>query len=218
MHCCLVANGLITTLAPLRSSITKAQLIIAVDGGGNMLFAEHILPHIVIGDLDSLQPEALHAFMSHGVEIIRYPAAKDETDLELALLLAVERQASQIDILGGMGGRWDHTLSNVMLLAMPELSKVSVRILDGTQQLFLVRQSATIVGQVGDVVSLVPLFGDAQGVSLRGFRYPLSRGTLSCYRSRGISNVLLTSPAHVQVERGMLLVIQMFSHGLDAGE
>lgn len=211
MHCLIVANGPIVDIPPFRAALSAARLLIAADGGGNALLDAQIEPHVVIGDLDSLSEEPLAHFQANGVEIIRYPAEKDETDLELALLLALQRGATSIDVLGALGGRWDHTLSNVALLAMPELAHVVVRLLEADQEIFLVRQDATqdttIVGQVGDTLSLLPLCGDAHGITLSGCAYPLNRETLSCTRSRGISNVLREPEARLRLQQGMLLVV-----------
>jgi thiamine pyrophosphokinase len=207
MHCLIVANGPMVDIPPFRAALSAARLLIAADGGGNALLDAQIEPHVVIGDLDSLGEETLTHFQTKGVEIIRYPAEKDETDLELALLLALQRGATSIDVLGALGGRWDHTLSNVALLAMPELAHVVVRLLEADQEIVLVRQEATIVGQVGDTVSLMPLCGDAHGITLSGCAYPLNGETLSCTRSRGISNVLREPVARLRLQQGMLLVV-----------
>ena len=94
--------------------------------------------------------------------------AKDETDLELALLYAVEQDADPIIILGALGGRLDQTLANILLLTIPALIGRDVRLIDGPQTAFVVREQATIHGKAGDTVSLIPLGGAASGVTTRG--------------------------------------------------
>ena len=140
--------------------------------------------------------------------ILRHPRAKDETDLELALLHAATLGAAQIDILGALGGRWDHTLANVALLALPELVGRQTRLLADRQTLFLVRDSAVLEGRRGDTISLLPLTGAAHGVTTAGLQYPLSDATLSFDRARGVSNVLLDPPGRVSLRAGLLLVVQ----------
>lgn len=207
MYVIIVANAPALDAAPFRHLLHRADMIIAADGGAHALVPLSILPHIIIGDLDSLRADVLEQAVAAGVEIRRYPAEKDETDLELALLLAGARGATRIDILGALGGRWDQTFSNVALLALPELAACHVRILEPPQELFLVRDERTIVGQRGDTVSLIPVGGTAHGITIRGFRYPLDKASLPYERSRGISNVLEEPAGTVRVRQGMLLVI-----------
>ncbi len=210
MHVIIVANAPAFDAEPFAAALSAADLVIAADGGGNALYAAKIAPHVVVGDLDSLDPVAEQAFQSAGIELRRFPAEKDETDLELALLLAVERGADQIDILGALGGRWDQGLANVSMLALPELAGLRVRLLDLEQEAFLVRTAAEIPGAVGDSVSLLPLGGAAHGITTRGLHYPLVHATLRFERSRGISNVITQPPAHVSVGEGLLLVFHTF--------
>lgn len=209
MYTLLVANAPDVDIAipPFDTLPDRADLVVAVDGGGNPLFAAGVRPDVVIGDLDSLAQDALEYYTQAGVEIVRYPAEKDETDIELALLLAVERGATHIDVLGALGGRWDQSLSNIALLALPELAGCFVRLLEPSQELYLVRGEATVTGNRGDTVSLLPVWGAASGITIRGFYYPLHDATLHPERSRGVSNVLLDPPGHVQVREGLLLVV-----------
>jgi thiamine pyrophosphokinase len=207
MYTVIVANAPNLDAAPYAEQIRAADLLIAADGGALPLLRLGLLPHIVIGDLDSLDAPSEAALVERGVELRRFSRDKDETDLELALLHAAERGADTIDILGALGGRWDHTLANVALLAHPALLGRQVRLLADRQELFLVRDSAVIAGAVGDTVSLLPLAGAAHGVTTRGLLYPLEDATLSYERARGVSNVLLEPPGNVALREGLLLVV-----------
>jgi thiamine pyrophosphokinase len=197
---------------PFRRRLDRADLIIAADGGANALHTAGILPHVLIGDMDSVAPEVEVDFRAAGVDVRRYPPAKDETDLELALVLAAERGARQIDILGALGGRWDQTLANVAMLALPDIAGCTVRMLDRDQELYLVRDSAEIRGMVGDTVSLLPIAGSVHGIWTDGLRYPLAGATLAFERSRGVSNVIESLPARVRLAQGLLLVVH-HQHG-----
>jgi thiamine pyrophosphokinase len=214
MYVIIVANAIELDITPYADIIRWADMTLAADGGACPLLDAGILPHAVIGDLDSLDQARLDALNQQGVEIRAYPRAKDETDLELALLLAVERGATQIDILGALGGRWDHTLANVALLAHPALSNCRVRLLADRQELFLVRDVATIEGRVGDTVSLLPLTGNAGGVTTRGLLYPLKDATLRFDQARGVSNVLIEPPCEVALREGILLVVHHDDGGM----
>jgi thiamine pyrophosphokinase len=212
MYIIIVANSPFFDAAPFAALLRAADLVIAADGGGNALYTIRFVPHLVVGDLDSLNVAIESWFAAAGAEIRRYPAEKDETDLELALLLAVERGATRIDILGAFGGRWDQSLSNVALLALPELNSCRVRLLDVDQEAYLVRDAAEIWGSPGDTVSLLPVGGAAYGVTTQGLQYSLHDATLYYERSRGVSNILMVSSGHVHLRSGLLLIIRSFSH------
>jgi thiamine pyrophosphokinase len=207
MHAVIIANAPDLDAAPYRAALQDAGLLIAADGGALPLLRLGVLPQLVIGDLDSLGDEEQRALAGRGVELRRFPRAKDETDLELALLEAAACGAHTIDVIGALGGRWDHTLANVAMLAMPELQGRRVRLLDQRQALFLVRDAAELVGRKGDTLSLIPLSGPAHGVTTRGLLYPLRDATLRFERARGISNVLLEPPGRVELREGLLLVV-----------
>ncbi|MEO7913148.1 MAG: thiamine diphosphokinase [Roseiflexaceae bacterium] len=208
MYSVIVASAPQLDIAPYREHIRAADLLIAADGGALPLLRAGSVPHVAIGDMDSIDAAGLAELEAQGVVIQRFPREKDETDLELALLYAAAAGATAVDILGALGGRWDHTLANVALLALPELRMRRARLLADGQTLFLVRDAATLEGQAGDTVSLLPLAGNAHGVTTSGLRYPLDDATLGYERARGVSNVLLDPPGHVSLREGLLLVVQ----------
>lgn len=211
MQVVIVANAPQFDATPFRDLLARADLVIAADGGGNALHAINVAPHVVIGDLDSLTPAAEAFAVAAGAAIIRHPPEKDEIDLELALLHAVQCGADHIDILGAIGGRWDQSLANVALLALPELQSCRVRLLDVDQEAFLVRVHLTIIGTPGDTVSLLPIGGAAHGITTVGLQYALTNASLSFERTRGVSNVITGVPAEVSLREGMLLVIRQWS-------
>ena len=207
MYAVIVASAPELDIEPYQEQIRAADLLIAADGGALPLLRAGIVPHVAIGDMDSIDTAGLAELANHGVALRRFPREKDETDLELALLYAAATGATAIDILGALGGRWDHTLANVALLALPELRERRARLLADRQTLFLVRDAAMLEGQAGDTISLLPLAGDAHGVTTKGLRYPLDDATLSYERARGVSNVLLDPPGQVSLREGLLLVV-----------
>ncbi len=167
---------------------------------------------LLVGDLDSLPPDMARDLEAAGVEVLRVPAAKDQTDTELAVTRALEMGAEQLVICGVTGGRTDHLLANVLLLAHRALADVDAFLVDGGETLRLLRADGELVrlaieGAAGDLLSLLPLGADVAGVSTGGLRYPLNDETLHLGEARGISNVLTRSRAHVSLRRGCLLVI-----------
>jgi thiamine pyrophosphokinase len=207
MRVIIFANGLFPDPAAHRRLLRPGDLVIAADGGTLHARAAGVTPQVVIGDLDSLPVDLRDELAAGDTRLISHPPAKDETDLELALLHAVEQGAEEIVILGALGGRLDQTLANLLLLALPALRGLDVRIVEGEQAAFLIRHEATIEGQPGDVISLIPLGGDAAGVTTDGLEWPLEEDTLRFGPARGVSNLLLGSQARVRVREGLLLCI-----------
>jgi thiamine pyrophosphokinase len=203
----VVAHGVLSHAHRLRPILATADRIIAADGGANWLHDQGLMPHLLVGDLDSVQLEVLAMLASAGCEIERHPSAKDETDLELALLRAAVERPRRITVLGALGGRIDHELANILLLAMPELEGIETVLYDGLSSLFLCRRCCTVAGEPGDTLSLLPLGGDAQGIVTQGLAYPLRGETLRFGPARGMSNVLTEARATIRLEAGLLLVI-----------
>lgn len=203
----LFVNGILGDPRAVAALIHPQDFLVAVDGGLHHLTRLGRLPHLLIGDLDSVSAEQVAALEAAGVHIERYPAEKDETDLELALLWAVRAGFRHITVLAALGGRLDQTLGNLFLLMRPELADREVRLEDGREEVFLIRGQGTVHGEVGDTVSLLPLAGPAQGIVTQGLRYPLRGETLYPDRTRGISNELIAPQASITLEQGLLLCI-----------
>ena len=137
------------------------------------------------------------------------PVAKDETDLELALERVLATDAESIVITGALGGRTDHLLANILLLARPDLAGRDITIADGPEMVRLLRGSEgagepaalTLHGAAGDLLSLLPLGGAAEGVTTQGLQYPLTDEALYPGRARGVSNVFLAPVARVTAAR-----------------
>jgi thiamine pyrophosphokinase len=196
--------------------LDAAAEVIAADGGSTSLDALGRRPQRLVGDLDSVDAALVARLEAAGVAIERHPADKDATDSELALRMAVDAGASRVVILGALGGaRLDHELANLLLLADPGLDAVDVRIVHGPTTARVIRDGASLPldGGRGDLASLLPIAGDAHGVTTAGLRWPLARATLRLGASRGISNEITTPPASVSLEHGRLVVIETSLEG-----
>lgn len=209
MKAVIVAHGDVD--ASDRDLLAGADLIIAADGGGFALERWGVLPQLAVGDFDSFGIERANALARKGVKVVAHPAAKAESDLELALRCAIEEKAIDIVVLGAFRGeRLDHELANIMLLADPAYRGHAITAIQGNTRIRAVhgRGELIIDAPVGSDVTLLPVSGDATGVRTSGLRYPLHGETLHFGRSRGLSNVVALSPASVSLEHGVLLVIE----------
>lgn len=209
MRAVVVANGKLTDFEAARRVIQPGDLLIAADGGANHCQAMGLTPAVVIGDFDSVDPKTLKALKNAGTKVISHPARKDETDLELALLHARAVGAAEVLVLAGLGARWDQTLANLLLPLHPKLLGMSISFQDGLQRIYLVEDQIQLQGVPGDLVSLIPISGDAQGVTTSGLEYPLQDESLYLGATRGVSNRLLAEEATVQVKRGRLICIHI---------
>lgn len=214
MRAVIFANGTFIDPQGARNLLRGDDLIIAVDGGTRHAWEIDVDPQLVVGDLDSLRPEEQERLRSSGTEVSRFPSAKDQTDLELALLRAVSEGAEEIVILAALGARLDQTVANLLLLTLPELSQRAVRVVHGAQVAFLVRDATYVEGEPGDTVSLIPLGGDAVGVTAEGLAWPLDDEVLRFGPARGVSNVLSGERAYVRVREGLLLCVVTHRSGV----
>ena len=205
----IFVNGVLEEPAALADMLQPDDWLVAVDGGLRHTRALVRAPHVLIGDLDSVTDEEIDWVSAAGGRVLRYPPAKDETDPELALDLARADGYTTILLVGALGGRVDHLLGNLSLLAHPALEGLDARIIQPGTEIFLIRGEREIEGRAGDLISLLPLFGAARGVRTQGLQYPLRDEDLLPYRTRGISNVMLGSRAVVSLESGLLLCVHL---------
>ena len=207
MRAVIFVNGAFNEPQRVRDLLRPDDLIIAVDGGTRYAWEVGAEPQLIVGDLDSLTAGEQKRLRSAGVEISSFPARKDQTDLELALHRAVAEGASAVVIVAALGGRLDQMMANLLLLTLPGLHDVDVRVVEGSQEAFLIRAEACIEGQPGDTVSLIPLRGDATGITTEGLEWALEDEPLRFGETRGISNVLKAEQASVRVRRGLLFCV-----------
>ena len=200
------ANGDLERTEWIRPLLPQATFVIAADGGTRHLFALQRPPDVVIGDMDSVPPPVMAWLHTTPARLITHPTAKDETDLELALLHALPH-AGAIWIFGALGGRLDQTLANILLLAHPALHGRTVRLVNEYERAWLVEDATTIHGRSGDIVSLIPLDGDVTIATTDGLEWPLRDEVLVFGPARGVSNVMTADVAEVRLAAGRLLCV-----------
>jgi thiamine pyrophosphokinase len=208
MRIVIFAGGTYRPGTASQKALASANMVIAADSGAETALRLGYVPSYIVGDLDSLDAQLVEQLRARGSQIITAEVEKDETDTELAVQLAIEQGATDITLLGALGGhRFDHTLANVFLLA--SFGTVPIQLIDGPSTCWLLRGPGhtPIEGQAGDLLSLLPMTGDATGIHTQGLYYPLNGETLRFGRPRGVSNVLTGEWAEVSLEGGMLLVV-----------
>jgi thiamine pyrophosphokinase len=197
-------------------ALRNAGAVVAADGGIEHAHALGLRVDVAVGDFDSASAQAVEAARRAGARIERHPAEKDATDLELALEAALALGPRRILVLGADAGRLDHLLAGVLALTSESLSAVHVDAVLGEARLHVVRGERTLTGEEGELVSLLPVGGPAEGVTTEGLRYPLSEETLAGASSRGVSNVFAAAQARISVRRGVLLAIRPGEHAEEA--
>jgi len=204
----IFASGEIADTEWVGSRLRPDDLIIAADGGVRYPLALSVPVAAAIGDFDSTPPELLQIVSRSAGEVIRYPERKDKTDLELALDYARGRGVEEVLIFGALGGRLDHALANVMLLA-GTAAHPSVHILESGYALHVVHDRLEMEGAVGDTITLLALSGDAEGVTTTGLEYALEDGIIPSGSTLGVSNVMTAGRCRIAVRSGRLLVVHL---------
>ena len=191
-----------------HGSLPRDAFVIAADSGLEHVRALGRRADLVVGDLDSVSEETLTLARKSDVPIEAHPADKDATDLELALRAAQRHGADRVTILGAGGGRLDHFLANVLLLAHADFSSFSIQAFVGNAHVHVFRSVVELHGAVGSLVSLLPVGGPARGVRTAGLRWPLADDDLRHGSTRGVSNEMTSDVATVTLREGVLLAIQ----------
>ena len=211
MKVCIALNGEIKDYNKIKSIIEneKYDFIICADGGANHLYNMDIIPDYIIGDLDSARSEIINYYKENNVSFKKFPTKKDETDSEICIFLAQKLNAKEIDFIGALGGRIDHTIANINLLYYVKEKNIKPRILSEDEEInILINGQMVISGNKGDLVSIIPINGDANGVTLENLEYPLINHNMKYSVPLGISNIMLDKSCKVSVNQGTLLIIR----------
>ncbi len=208
MKALILVNGELYKPDVLRNRIHAEifDLVLGTDGGARYANTLNVTLDAVIGDLDSLSD--LEQQSISNAEFVSYPAEKDETDLELALLYAEKQGADQIVMVGVMGGRMDMTIANILLITQASLSSQRIEVWHGEQTGWIIKPPGEdISGHPGDTVSLMSLSGNVSGITTKGLKYSLKDEKFPFGSVRGISNLLEKPSAHIKLSEGFLLVV-----------
>lgn len=210
MRCLVLTEGTIKNLNWLAGVLKKDDYIICVDGGTKYAVELGLRPHIILGDMDSIQKNHLGEFSRENVIIKKHPVEKEHTDTTLAVNEAFSLNPVEIIIIGALGTRFDHALANVHLLRAALEKGIPARIIDEHNEIRLIAPGMNVElnGQPGDLFSLLPLTLEVTGVNVAGARWPLSNATFEIGNPYGVSNRLASDCAIITIGEGLLLVIR----------
>lgn len=186
---------------------TEGCTVICADGGFETAQKLGIQPDIVIGDFDSAS-----TVPSGDFELITLPVEKDDTDSMAAVKLALERGYREFQILGALGGRFDHSYANLSVLLLIAANGGTGVLLDDNSTITLRRggdSSLVLKDCVGKTISVFPFGVPTCVVSYEGLYYPLEHGTLSIETSLGTSNHIVETEASIIVEEGVALIVML---------
>ena len=184
-------------------ALHEEDLLVAVDGGFDSLAKAGYTPDVLIGDLDSITSE-----IPESVRVLKYPKEKDDTDMFLAYRIGVRCDYTDFVILGGTGGRLDHTFANLSLLLYAKERGHNVTVIDDRAMSICIKDEAVrLSGKPGAYLSVFAIGGVAKGVSIKGTKYEVEDVVLDPAFPLGVSNEFTETDAYISVKAGALLVI-----------
>ena len=213
MKRCLIVTGGTIDIAFAKDFLSQRSYdyVIAADAGLEVLRPLHISPNAVVGDLDTVDKKVLEEYQNQpDIEFEIHKPEKDETDTELALLTAARQGCEAVDILGALGGRMDHAIGNIQLMYQFFCQGMEVNIYDALNRLYLLGGHKVFHREevYGKYISFLPMTETVEGLTLRGFKYPLQRRTIGLGTSLCISNELKREEGILELERGVLLCVE----------
>ncbi len=188
----------------LVGELPSPDLVVAADSGYDV--ADHLgfRVDVLVGDLDSITTSPV----PDHVMVERHPVDKDQTDLDLAMELALGHGPDRVVVVGGTGGRLDHELAAAGLLSSSRWdAAVDVDWVSSRGRAHVIRRRRVIHGDVGATISLIPMGGAVTGVTTSGLRWELTGATLEAGTTWGVSNVMRAPVADIKIDSGCLLVV-----------
>jgi thiamine pyrophosphokinase len=210
MKIVILSGGNPPSIGLLKEELMESSILICADSGANFLFQYDIIPDYLIGDFDSINPEALKYFYSSKSSVEKYPVEKDDTDTQLALLKAVELNASTIVFLGCTGSRLDHTFGNLGLLLQCINLGIKASIRDDKNTIWLSDKPLEIIGKANEYFSLLAYGSDIDNLTIHGAKYNLNNYSLRLGSSLTISNMFIENKVSIMFNSGILMITKSF--------
>lgn len=211
MEIAIITNGDIKSRNLLMSVIKNSDYIICADGAAKYLKEINIYPDLLVGDLDSIDKDDLDWIKNGKIKTEKFPARKDMTDTELAIEFAFKKSPKSITIVGAIGSRIDHSLSNLMFLYKIHNMGIKSRIINEFNDITITNDILNLSGKIGQTISIIPIGGNVKGVTLEGLEYPLINHDINMGSSLGISNKFKEEHATISIKEGTVLVVKVFN-------
>lgn len=202
MRAVIIGNGSMYDYEYIAEKLRSDDYIVCADGGYRHAKKLNVRPDVLIGDLDSLGDN------DYDGEVINLPVRKDFTDSEICVKYVVLKDFEEILMLGFTGTRYDHSLTNILLLKQISDAGKSAKIVDENNEILWCEDENIIYGKKGDIVSIIPVGGDLLGVSTGGLEYPLENEDLYFAQSRGVSNVMISNKCTITKRAGSGIIIK----------
>lgn len=204
----IICGGSIKDTEYMKKYIKNIDFVICADRGGLYAKDMGILPDLLLGDMDSIPHDVLEEYKEKGVDMRLYPSEKDMTDSEIAVLRAVDMGADELVIMGALGSRLDHTMTNICMLKKLVNANVRATIVNENNEITLIKDEIELEKDPEYRLSLLPLTQKVEGVTLVGLKYTLEDGTLEMGASLGVSNEFEDDIARITIRDGLLLVMK----------
>lgn len=199
----IFAGGEFSVPENLDNILKDNPCIICADGGYDHAAKLGIVPDIIIGDMDSVENK-----LPGGVNQIKLNREKDDTDTEACINYLIEKGCREIVLLCALGGRKDHELANIMLTVYALKKGVKLIIASNDTEVSAISDFAEMWGNIGDWLSLIPVLGDAERVTLSGLKYSVQNACIKAGKTVGISNEFIGEKATISVEKGVVVAIK----------
>ncbi len=198
--CNIVCGGVIEDVALTAARIDKTAATVCADSGYAYIEKLGLRADVVVGDFDSFDREQVQE-----ENVLTFPVRKDYTDSEIALMHAIALGYTDITLLGALGGRLDHALGNLHLLAYAHQRGVRATILDGNTQVWYEKEGRSVAGKVGDILSVIPLTPSGTYTTV-GLEYPLADEPLPL---TGISNIFTGDVAEIRAKNAEFILVHI---------
>ena len=205
----IFANGQHDEGINYRGLADKADVVICADGGANAAYRHRILPHYIIGDMDSIEPEVLEYYRGKKTILKVYPVNKDFTDTQLAINLAETLHINELIMLGTLGKRMDHSISNLYSSIRAVERGVCIQHITAEMSVYIIKDQLHLKGKIDEIVSIFSLTAEAHGVTTAGLQYPLQEASLRLDEPYAVSNCLTATTASISVQTGILAVFHL---------
>ncbi|MCQ6274050.1 thiamine diphosphokinase [Bacillus sp. V3B] len=208
----ILGGGPVDLLPDLSNYHEKEVVWVGVDRGVYTLLTRGIKPDIAFGDFDSVSENEFSLIQTSVHELKTFRPEKDETDMEHALNWAIKQKPELIRIFGATGGRLDHMFANIQLLINPimEHCHVQIEIIDQKNIIYLKASGTYPINKISNkkYISFIPISGEVRGITLKGFKYPLTECHIRLGSTLCISNELINDCGTFSFSKGILMIVR----------